>query len=206
MDIFKTNSGDDWELQNLRANAEGFYVRLKKKKVEPDEIGRIHASIQPQFERPVITMPHLAVDRSDAECFACARYLVENYADRQSPYWKLIQQNLERVTNASNTSSGKRLIVANRKKAAKPRGKMNEAGDTLSVLVAKLALNPEHSEQTAKELWPHFVSSLKDEFDCQEENGELYCEEYKSGKNPITFRNFQKLVSRYRVTIKNKLP
>jgi hypothetical protein len=49
---------------------------------------------------------------------------------------------------------------AQRRRAQRPRGKVTDDGRNLKQIVEALVLGPEHREETARELWPHFSAEL----------------------------------------------
>jgi hypothetical protein len=93
---------------------------------------------------------------------------------------------------------------AQRLRAKKPRGKRADDGRTIHSIIDKLALHPEHRDETAKELWGHLFSELDSAGLCPKEivhsdqKKVIYSFEPPDGQASITRGRFDNLVSKYR--------
>lgn len=113
--------------------------------------------------------------------------------------------------HASLVKQGTDYIMGQSEKASKPRGKVSEYGETTDEIIGKLALANEHKEESAKELWPHFLSKL-DEKGCDPklkekgvDSAKWVCEyDSKSGRRTISLGRFSTVVSMYRAKKKSR--
>jgi hypothetical protein len=92
-----------------------------------------------------------------------------------------------------------------RLRAKKPRGKVNDDNVRIEQIIERLALNPEHRDETAKELWPHFFHELEEAkfrpVDDPRLDPRKMSYRYKGSdgsEGGITFRRFANIVSRFR--------
>jgi hypothetical protein len=113
--------------------------------------------------------------------------------------WRLVSETMA----APTLLIGEQCRDAQSKRAKKPRGKVADNGETIDQVIQKLALNPQHRRDTAKELWTHFGQLLREnDLDLKEiEDPEKLTYEYdfKNGRKKITFRGFEGVVSKVRV-------
>lgn len=100
---------------------------------------------------------------------------------------------------------GLRTKRAQSERAKKPRSRVTDFGETLEQLIAELALDPQHRDSTAKDLWPHFFAELDtQELNPEEVNHPLdvtkcgYMYDFGSGRKKITFGRFANIVSQAR--------
>lgn len=65
------------------------------------------------------------------------------------------------LTEASSIIEiGIKSKAAQSKRAKNRRGKIPGTGKTVNQIIEELALNPEHADESAKELWGHFLAEL----------------------------------------------
>jgi hypothetical protein len=69
-------------------------------------------------------------------------------------------QYITMLESAHLVEAGLNAKKAQQTRARKPRVKLYD-GTTINEIIADLALSPEHRDQTAEELWPHFYARLE---------------------------------------------
>jgi hypothetical protein len=69
-------------------------------------------------------------------------------------------QYITMMESADLVEAGLNAKKAQQARARKPRVKLYD-GTTINEIIADLALSPEHRDQTAEELWPHFFARLE---------------------------------------------
>jgi hypothetical protein len=86
--------------------------------------------------------------------------ILENppYSRNKEDAWRLINDWLV----AGNAQLGQQTRVTQQERARKPRGKILNSDKTINGLIEELALSPEHGNEKADELWPHFYASLEE--------------------------------------------
>jgi len=65
------------------------------------------------------------------------------------------------LESANEEFSSLPIFSAQRTRARNPRGVVAN-GTTIDQIIARLALKPDHRDETAKELWPHFFAELNE--------------------------------------------
>ena len=86
--------------------------------------------------------------------------ILENppYSRDKEDAWRLVND----TTAAPTFVIGESARKAQRERSQKARGKVPDEGTTIDEIVRKLAVKPQHRYETAKELWPRFLSSLRE--------------------------------------------
>ena len=94
---------------------------------------------------------------------------------------------------------------AQRLRAKKPRSKFTENGQSIERIIEQLALNPEHRDETANELWNHFFQKLdeaklrpKEEIHTDPRKRAYSYRPSNGTVTSITYGRFANLVSKYR--------
>lgn len=112
--------------------------------------------------------------------------------------WRLVSATMA----APLVTIGLRTKAAQSKRAKQPRGKVTDAGETLSQLIKELVLQRQYRHNTAKELWPHFFDVLnqndldpKGIDDPASHTTYAYRYDWRGGRKEITFRRFANIVS-----------
>jgi len=88
-----------------------------------------------------------------------------------------------------------------KERAAKPRGKVGDNDETVSDIIQDLLNKPEYRAQSAKELWPHFLSSLKDhglDPELGRAGAVWYNSSSRSGRRQMALPTFANKVSQLR--------
>lgn len=95
--------------------------------------------------------------------------------------------------------------------ASNPRGKIGDGGETNNQIIGQLALASEYEELSAKELFTHYISEIKElglnpkESEAADDWRKIVIEyDFKDGRKSITGGQFAKVVSAYRTG--KKLP
>jgi hypothetical protein len=100
--------------------------------------------------------------------------------------------------------TGLRHKTAQQRRARKPRGRFGDDSVTMLQVVHALARQPEHREQTARELWPHLFAKLEklgvdpvEEVDRDPRKAH-YTYDFNHMRKKVTFGHFSNLVSQVR--------
>jgi hypothetical protein len=147
-------------------------------------------------------MPVQAIPLVKAYC-ALKWLVLENpsYSRDKEDAWRLVAETMAAPTLAI----GERVRDAQSTRAKKLRGKLNDQGETIGLVIAELAVQPQHRHETAKELWPRLLPLLhekdlnpKEVVDpkCPQELAYKY--DFNEGRKRISFRRFQDVVSKAR--------
>lgn len=205
--IFEPCNSDDFDMQKLRTIGSDFKLKLALAGVTHEEISRIRISLQPMFNHPVITTLPVHAAINDVQSYAYVRYLVENYAERNSSEWKLIQHHLNTLMTAPYISMGITASRSNQARASKSRHKKTDDGDSVTNIIKKLAAKKDAQGKFIKpsELWPEFFSALEDAQASPKENRNnskprvsFYTYESNGKCYPIRRSTFDNLILKFR--------
>ena len=97
------------------------------------------------------------------------------------------------------------IVVSQKVRARKPRGRVTAEGKTIGNLIEGLSNADEYAAESAKELWPHFFAVLdrwglgpKECEDSMDPRKHAYFYDFHDGRKQITFGQFANVVSRAR--------
>ncbi len=131
--------------------------------------------------------------------------ILENpsYTRDKEDAWRLVSETMA----APIFMIGVKSKEAQSKRAKKPRGSITSGGETIGQLIERLALQPQHRSDTAKELWAHFFCLLgmkelypKEVADPASLTKYAYEYDFGEGRKKVTFGRFANIVSRSRST------
>jgi hypothetical protein len=102
-----------------------------------------------------------------------------------------------------NIEYGQKHRTLQKAKAKKPRGKLSDSGLTIQGILEELALNPEHQELKAKELWRHLwsrldgmgLSPVEEANEASPENPKYRYENENGAPRHISLKHFANLVA-----------
>lgn len=113
------------------------------------------------------------------------------------------------IMAAPDAALGQLTRVAQSKRAAKPRGRVGDKNMTVGEIVKALCLKPERQEETAGQLWNHFVAELdinglEPKVMTAERVQKSSCEyDFKDRRKSISYGQFANLVSKARASKKS---
>lgn len=106
----------------------------------------------------------------------------------------------ELTKEAKDAEQGRGFRKSQTVKAHRTRGKLSESGETIRVVIKRLATSQEHSSDSAKQLWPKLYAEL-DQLGCDptQNDVETYYDPFSGEKSKrIGFSRFSNIVSEVR--------
>jgi hypothetical protein len=107
--------------------------------------------------------------------------------------WRYVNDSM--IAHAA--TAGLKHREAQRRRAQRPRVKVTDDGQTIGQMVEQLIRNPEHKDETARELWPQFYAALdKLGLDPQEvPYSDTYKYTFGKKQRKMSYRQFANIVS-----------